>query len=266
MQSSSALKKSNVVILPANRQRQMSEYIVSHGSAQIGELADKFDISEATVRRDLDDIEKSGLVRRTHGGAIAYNNNISFDKEYEDKLLLNESEKHAIAKYAADLVLDGDTIILDSGTTARALAVNLEGKQKITVITNDLHIALNTSLHPSSSLIILPGVRVPLTKVTVGYYAERFLQSVQANKFFMTADAVDSNAGITNANVDEVGIKCAMVNAAHERILLADSSKFDKQALFSVAQIKSMNKIITNKTLPEDSRRKYARMTELILV
>ena len=119
-------------------------------------------------------------------------------------------EKRRIGAYAASMVRDGDTIVLDSGTTTYAMSKCLATKEGITLITNDLVIANQIELAPSATLIIVPGQRMDNTRAIYGFYAESFLQDIKANKVFMASDALDLDAGATNANVLEVGLKKAM--------------------------------------------------------
>lgn len=252
--------------IPAERQKQVQNYIIAHGSAQIKELADTYQISEATVRRDLDEISRKGLIQRTHGGAIAYNNNSSFERKHGEKMELMVEEKRRIGAYAASMVRDGDTIVLDSGTTTYAMSKCLATKEGITLITNDLVIANQIELAPSATLIIVPGQRMDNTRAIYGFYAESFLQDIKANKVFMASDALDLDAGATNANVLEVGLKKAMLDAARECILLVDSSKFEKQATFRVCPISRFDTIISDSGLSEKNVKRYGKTSELILV
>ena len=251
--------------IPAERQKQVQNYIIAHGSAQIKELADTYQISEATVRRDLDEISRKGLIQRTHGGAIAYNNNSSFERKHGEKMKLMVEEKRRIGAYAASMVRDGDTIVLDSGTTTYAMSKCLATKEGITLITNDLVIANQIELAPSATLIIVPGQRMDNTRAIYGFYAESFLQDIKANKVFMASDALDLDAGAPNANVLEVGLKTAM-DAARECILLVDSSKFEKQATFHVCPISRFDTIISDSGLNEKNVKRYGKTSELILV
>ena len=119
----------------------MIEYIEANTSAQIHELAEKFHVSEATVRRDLDDLDRQGALRRTHGGAIKADHSTSFEHMYSEKIALMPEAKQRIAARAAQMVHPGDTVLIDSGTTAFFIAQALSRHEGLTLITNDLYIA-----------------------------------------------------------------------------------------------------------------------------
>ena len=142
----------------------------------------------------------------------------------------------------------------------------LATKEGITLITNDLVIANQIELAPSATLIIVPGQRMDNTRAIYGFYAESFLQDIKANKVFMASDALDLDAGATNANVLEVGLKKAMLDAARECILLVDSSKFEKQATFHVCPISRFDTIISDSGLNEKNVKRYDKTSKLILV
>ena len=254
-------------LMPARRQEQIKQMITANGSVSVIEVVNRFAVSKATARRDIDDICRSGEFTRTHGGATLYASSTTYDKPHEDKMKMNYEQKIRIGRKAAEYVQNGDTIIIDSGTTGYALSQCLENKKQITVITNDLFIALNTVLDPSSSLIVLPGQRHDLTKVIIGKQAEDMLHNIRVVKFFMTADAICLESGVTEVNLLESGIKDAMVKAAQEIILIADSSKFEKKSLISVLpDLRKVRRIITDDGLSAALQKRYGQLAELVVV
>ena len=257
----------NQSMLPAHRQEQIRKQISINGSISIAELIRTYGISKATARRDLDEICKQDGFSRTHGGATFLSNSTMFDKPHEDKMKINYDQKMRIGKKAAEYVRNGDTIIIDSGTTGYALAQHLETKKQITLITNDLFIALNTVLDPSSSLIVLPGQRNNMTKVIIGKQAEDMLHSIRVVKLFMTADAVCLDSGVSVVSLLESGIKDAMIKASQEIILIADSSKFEKKSLIQILpDLSRTSRIITDDRLAPALQKKYSQITDLIIV
>ena len=255
------------IMIPARRLEQIKSLINENGCVSISELTRRFQVSKATIRRDLNEICSTGEYIRTHGGAMAYTGNTMYDKPHEDKMMINYEQKMRIGKAASTYVQNGDTIIVDSGTTGYAFAQCLEEKKQITVITNDLYIALNTVLDASSSMIILPGQRLDLTRVIIGKQAEDLLKSIKVAKLFMTADAICLETGIANVNLLESGIKSAMIKAATEVILMADSSKFEKKSLINILpDFSRISRIITDDALPVSLQKKYRKRTELVIV
>lgn len=244
--------------IPAERMKQILAFIEEKGSAQVRQLAKFQQVSEATIRRDLIELEKLGSIKRTHGGAVISGRSTSFERVYQEKMVMQAAEKKRIGREAAKYVGDGDTLFLDSGTTIYQLAQQLEDKKNLTVITNDLCIANTTVLHPSSDLIVTGGIRREYYNVLVGSITENFVRRLRVDKMFLSADAVDPEFGVSNANFIEAEIKTLMVNAGKEVILLADKTKFGKTALTRVCYLNEVNRIITDSGVPQAIVQKIA--------
>jgi DeoR/GlpR family transcriptional regulator of sugar metabolism len=228
------------------------EYIQQNRSGRIDKLAALLDVSEATIRRDLFLLETDGLVKRSHGGAVLPEASTSFEHLYQEKSLLYSEEKQLIGKEAAALVSDGETLILDSGSTVLTLAQCLTRCKNLTIITHDLYIA-GLAYDPSTTVIVTGGIVRGGFNVLIGSIAENFIRQVKVNKTFLGADAVDLDQGVTNATFNEVPIKQLSVAAASQVILLADHTKFGKTALVKVCAIDRLNQVITDEM--EDSMR-----------
>lgn len=246
--------------IPAERLRSILEYIERKGSAQVRELARMQSVSEATVRRDLIELERSGSVQRTHGGAVIVSRGTSYERIYQEKVGLHAEEKNRIGQAAYNYVNDGDTLFLDSGTTVYRLAQRLAGKKNLTVITYDLSIAGTIELHPSSYMIVTGGIRRADYNVLVGSATENFIRRLRVDKVFLSADAVDPVFGVSNANFVEAEIKSLLVKAGKEIILLADQSKFGGTALTKVCELSKIQRIITGSGLQQSIAK---RITEL---
>lgn len=240
-------------IIPASRHQKIIVYIKQNGSAQIKGLAEYLQVSEATVRRDLDELDTQGLLVRTHGGAILKSDNASsFEHQHNERLTIKRDEKRKIAKVAASFVRDGEAILLDSGTTNFFLAEELANVQNLTVITYDLFIANNMSLHPTSSLIVTGGLRRQgYSNVLWGTAVEDFIRDIRVDKVFLGADAIDMEFGVSNTNVMEASIKKLMIKAGKEVILIADHSKIGKQALARVCQLSDIDKLVIDRNIDE---------------
>lgn len=237
--------------IPAERLRRILLYIESNGSAQIKELASDQKVSEATIRRDLDELVKIGSIKRTHGGAILNNYGASFEHIYNDKLRIQFEEKVRIGVSAAGMVCDGDTIFLDSGTTTYQIAMNLAAKKNIIVVTYDLAIASSIKLHPTSTLMVTGGMKREGYNVLIGSVTENFIKGLRVDRTFLTADAIDVDFGISNANFYEVGIKKLLIEAASETIVVADRTKFGKKAVAKVCDLSEIDMIVTDIDLPQ---------------
>jgi DeoR/GlpR family transcriptional regulator of sugar metabolism len=222
------------------------------GYVQVAELAEKFEITSATIRRDLSALEKEGLCLRKRGGAVRSSTGVTFEPSYDVKRLRYTDEKRWIANEAAKLVEDGSTLILDAGSTMFALALKLLSKQRITVVTNDLHIAVTLAANPNIHLICTGGVARANVFSLQGSQTETIIKTLRVDKTFIGADAIHEDATISNVNIDEVPIKQAMIAAANQVILLADSSKFEKTGFVKVCDLAQVDLIITDRCLSKE--------------
>ena len=232
--------------IPAERQKKMMEYIEANTSAQIHELAEKFHVSEATVRRDLDDLDQQGALKRTHGGAIKVDRSTAYESMYSEKIGQMLEEKHRIANSAAQMVHAGDTVLIDSGTTTFFIAQALSHHENLTIITNDLYIAYQTPLHPSSTLIVTGGTRRQGRQELVGTVTENFIRDTHVDIAFIGVDGIDLTGGATNANFAEVGVKRLMLEAAARGVIVADHSKFGRIALARICDLSEAGLILTD--------------------
>ena len=239
--------------IPAERQKKMMEYIEAHTSAQIHELAEKFHVSEATVRRDLDDLDQQGALRRTHGGAIKVDRSTSYESVYSEKINLMLEEKHRIAEHAAQLVHPGDTVLIDSGTTTFFIAQALAHHENLTIITNDLYIAYQTPIHASSMLIVTGGTRRQGRQELVGSIPESFVRDSHVDVAFIGVDGIDLTGGVTNANFTEVGLKRLMLRSAAHSVIVADHTKFGRVALARICDLREVSLLITDRGIENEA-------------
>lgn len=246
--------------IPAERQKKMIEYIDANTSAQIHELAQVFRVSEATVRRDLDDLDRQGALRRTHGGAIKVDRSTSYEHMYSEKINLMTEEKQRIAEAAANLVHHGDTVIIDSGTTTFFIAQALASREQLTIITNDLYLAYQTPIHPSSTLIVTGGMRRQGRQELVGTVTENFIRETHVDIAFIGADGIDMTGGVTNANFAELGVKQLMIKAAMRSVVVADHSKFGRVALARICDLEDVDLLITDTGLDEEIQNRLRKL------
>lgn len=240
-------------VLPAERRRKILEYIQLNRSAKNEELAAALGVSLATVRRDLEILAGRGLVSRTHGGAVPPATDPvtaapgpAFELLYSEKRLVCLEEKRRIGAAAAGLVADGETLILDSGSTTLEIARNLTLHKDLTIITNDLLIATSIEYDPSTTLVVSGGTRRAGVSFLLGPVEEEFLRKVKVSKTFLSADAVDLNHGITNATFPSASSKQLMIKAAREVILVVDHSKFGQVALAWVGGLDEVQRVVTD--------------------
>ena len=226
------------------RQEKIAEILKEKSSIKVSKLSNIFNVSESTIRRDLQDMEQNGLLTRTHGGAIPVKKT-NFEPTFEEKEDRKHYEKADIGGGATSLIENNDTIILDSGTTTLEIAKNIKAKN-VTVITNSLDIALELSNKEDIELIIAGGTLRKVTRAMVGYLTEATLRNFRVDKAFIGANGISVEEGITTPNFTEAQSKKAMMNVANKVFVVADSSKFNEVSFSVISPIRAVTAIITN--------------------
>ncbi|NLN69958.1 MAG: DeoR/GlpR transcriptional regulator [Chloroflexi bacterium] len=232
------------------------DIIEKRGSVNVIELAEALNVSDMTIRRDLRELEKSGFIRRFHGGAVG-----SRGRAYEPSLMTrsmeNQKQKEIIGRYAAKMIVEGDSVALDVGTTAYQIAKNIGHIKNITLITPSLPIA-QLFFERSDMRLILPGGIVrPGESSLIGEITRRNIEQVFVDRLFVGAGGVDIQAGVTEFNMDDALIKQALIKNAKEVILAVDASKFDKISFTHVADLNQIDQVITDAPPPEELRRYF---------
>lgn len=243
-------------MLVSTRRREILHRLRSDGYVEARELAAHLGVDSSTIRRDLDALAKAGQIHRTHGGArlIA---RAPGELPYAVKLAENRAEKSAIAAVAARRVGDGETVILDSGSTTYEVAVALRDRQGLTVITNDLRIAKFVATMPDIRLLVTGGELLGSVFTLVGERAVEFLSDYAADWTFLGVDAIHPRIGITNSNSLAVPVKRAMIDAASATVVVTDSSKFGQRALTRVAGLEDVHRVITDHRLTAEAAAEY---------
>lgn len=238
-------------MLPVERRIEITNYLKEHGRVVVEELAEKLQVSTMTIRRDLQILEEEGFVTRTYGGAVLKEQLIK-EVPYKEKATSNIEAKIKIANYAASLVEEGYTIILDSGTTNMEIAKQLVNIKDIKVITNDVMIAAFLYPYENIKVYCCGGVIQRNTGTLMGSYAKDFFQDIFADIIFIGASAVDIEYGITTPNIEKAKLKQTMLKAADKRVLVTDSSKFGRKSFAKVCSIDSLDLIISDSELKGD--------------
>lgn len=242
-------------MLQAERHANILKLMKEKGFAKIKELEDIFHVSSITIRRDLKELSKQGLIKQVHGGAADVTSlSTSFEPLYKTKLYLNYEKKQAIAKKAVEFINSGETIILDSGTTTLQIAIKLKNKRfkDLGIVTNDIKIADELCAVEHLEVIVLGGILRKYLYTLFGSFTIDFLEQIKVNKFFLAADAVSKENGISNANIEEVSIKKLMIQNSQNVILVADSTKFSTDAFCKVCGWEKINNIITDDKISDD--------------
>lgn len=229
-------------MITEERQRLIISEIKQKGSVKVAELVEQFNSSESTIRRDLVQLENLNYLKRVHGGAVSVQSKF-VEKSYEDKRSQNNDEKILIAKYAASLVEDGDSIYIDSGTTTFQMIKYLTHRN-IMVVTNGLS-NVEALIENDIPCFVLGGKVKQNTKAVVGYEAISTLNRYRFDKCFMGVNGVHSVHGFTTPDPEEAMIKENAIKASNDVYILADGSKFGEVSFTRFAELNEAT-ILTN--------------------
>lgn len=228
-------------VLAEQRHQLILRALRSGGTATVADLSDQLSVSAATVRRDLLRLEERGLLTRVHGGAVVGEAPSPFAEAVEAGVL----EKDAIAAQAAMMIEDGQSIILDSGTTVHRLARRLHGR-RLTVITNNLVVYEELAEDESVQLMLLGGMVIRESRSLDGFMAEDNLRQVHADWLFMGACGVRPGGQVMDTTVAEVPARRAMIAAGDKVVLLADKSKFPGTGMVKICGPEDLDMVVTN--------------------
>ena len=230
-----------------SRQTLIVERLSQRGFQSVAELAQAFNVTPSTVRRDLDQLELQELVQRTHGGALP---GVQKGASFDVKETLHHEEKVAIGAAMAARIRDGQTVLLDSGTTTLEVARALD-RSRVTVVTNDLQIGLVIAQRRSANLVFIGGELLPNDVSMWGPTAVEQLQHLRVDIVVAGCDTVMDD-GIYSSSSYEIELKRTMISIASEAYFVADSSKFGREALFKSYDLEPFTAGITDNRLAAD--------------
>ncbi|UUM61992.1 DeoR/GlpR family DNA-binding transcription regulator [Streptococcus suis] len=247
-------------MLKSERKQVILEKIKEEQFVRLEELVDILNTSESTVRRDLDDLEAAGKLRRVHGGAEAPAN-LQLEESIREKSVKNVQEKRMIAERAAQLIMDGDVIFVDAGTTTGVLIDYLQ-QENLTVVTNSIHHAVKL-VERKIKTIIIGGFVKQSTDASVGAMALEQLRQLNFDKAFLGMNGVDKDY-LTTPDVEEATIKRTVLENAKQPFVLVDSSKFGQYSFVKVARVERVSLITQSRdTVLLDGLRKKTRTIEV---
>ncbi len=232
------------------------QYIVSlaqqRGRVLVEDLSRSLGISRITIRKDLDALQRRGILQRTHGGALLAGAGTLVDPSLQEKEEKHSQEKLRIAAEAARLVQEGQCVLLDSGSTTAAIARALRKFSRLTVITNAVNIA--AELRGTDFEVLLTGGALRKNSFSlVGPLAEEMLRDMHADVLFLGVDGFDLEAGLSTPNVMESRVNRAMVKAATTVVVVCDSSKFNRRSLSKIVDVTAVHHVITDGNLPKET-------------
>jgi DeoR family fructose operon transcriptional repressor len=235
-----------ILMFAEERRKQIVKILEIKKRASVNELSEEFDVSRATIRRDLSELEKNGFLRRTHGGAILSGSS-KLEPSFEEKEDRFASEKIAIGKKAAEIIKNGDTIYLDAGTTTRQIIEFLGNKKNLTIVTNALHIIKKIKeMNLNCELVVVGGNFKWTTEAMIGPMAEDFLHILRVDKAFVGANGFNKEDGATTPDPKEGKMKEIALDIAAENFLIFDKSKWEEVYFYKFAETTQIDFIITD--------------------
>jgi len=234
------------------RRQSLLDILRKQPGLRVPELALVLDISEGTVRNDLNALEQQGLLMRVHGGAVLNQQdqfqNTSFVRRHQQ----NAAAKLAIAREAAALVTDGDSILLDASTTAYYFAKALSERRRLRVMTNGFEVARELAQNSTNTVILLGGVVNNESSSVTGLLSEHIIEELHIQKAFLSCSGFSLERGMTEVHLAEAQLKRKVIESSQQLFALVDSSKFGKEDLTSFARPEKIDRLFTDQHLSSD--------------
>ena len=255
-------------MLAHQRQVRILTELRRSGAVRVSDLTELLGVSDMTIRRDLDSLVASGIARKVHGGAVLAGQ-VAHEPGFAAKSQLEQAAKHAIAAHAASLIQPGAAIALSAGTTTWAMARLIVSIPGLTVVTNSTTVAdAIATLDPGNQVgvILTGGVRTP-SAALVGPVADRTIATMHVDQLFIGVHGMDERVGFTTPNLAEAATDRALIGAAREVIVLADSSKWGVVGLADIAPLSAAHIVITDDKLPHTAAKTLQeRVATLVMV
>lgn len=232
-------------MLAIERRNKILAILQKESRVLVSDLSKAFNVTEETIRRDLEKLENEGYAKKTYGGAIM-NENVNVDLPFTVRKTTNVTGKLEIAEVIASLIQDGDHIMMDASSTAVYIAKQLKNKKNLTIITNSVEILIELSDVTGWKVLSTGGVLKEGSLSLIGYQAEKMIGSFHVDKTIISCKGLDIEKGISDSNEMEAHIKKLMLDSANVRILAADSSKFDKISFTKICELSDIDMIVTD--------------------
>lgn len=243
-----------------SRRAKILEELELKGQVLVRELSKMFTISEVTIRNDLAHLEMQNMLIRARGGAIKIKfNMMGIDSSITDKQKEYQKEKLHISKEAIKLIEEGDTIVLDSGTTTTEIAKNLEQFKSLTIITNALNIASILSEYEGFNIFMPGGSLRKKSLSLVGVLADENFEKFYCDKLFLGADGFDTTHGLSTPSAEEAHLNQIMIKIAKKVIVVADSRKFERRRFAFIGPISDIDVVITDAGIKEEDKKRLEK-------
>jgi DeoR family fructose operon transcriptional repressor len=249
------IKGSLRIMFAEERKSKILDSLNKNGKVKVCDLSKTYEVSEVTIRRDLQELEEAELIKRVHGGAVL-NDNTKFEPTFSEKIDKLYDEKESVGKLAASMVLDGDTIVLDAGTTTLNIAKYITAKN-ITVLTNSVDIAFELAKKQNMEVIVTGGTLRWETRALVGPVADTTFKNFRVDKAFIGVNGLCIINGLTTPNIIEANTKREMIKIARKIIVVCDHTKFNKVSFAKIVDLDSIDLIITDNQLDDELLEKF---------
>lgn len=245
-----------------SRHRIILQELDQTGVVAVKNLKEMLGVTDMTIRRDLIDLEKQGMLTRVHGGAHKKVKNALNEISHSEKQMLNVEEKKQIARKCADLIADGDTVFIGSGTTTDFIGDYLDGKN-ISIVTNSLPIFEKLKERANLDLILIGGRYRSKTQTFVGQFANNLLKEIKVSKAFIGANGIDGH-NVTTSNEEEGNGDAIILNNAISKYIVADNSKFDSYSFYSFYRLDNLSAVVTDENIAPKVKEKYSTYVEIL--
>lgn len=250
----------------AGRHDLILEHLEKNGRVSVAELAASLEVSEMTVRRDLELLEQSNSLTRVHGGAVPAQSR-SYEPPFAARAIRHIEIKQRIAKKAASMINDGETVILDAGTTTLEIARALQGRHNLRILALSLRIATVLADEQGLNVLLPGGICRPGEHSIIGDMTESSLRQFSFDTLFLTVGGIDLNSGLTEYNLEDAAVKRAAFASSRRRIAVTDSTKLGKTAFARVCSLEDLDILITDTSAPTKLVESFRRKgVEVILV
>lgn len=250
-------------MLAIERRREIISRLTLDGKVIVSELAKDFGVTEETIRRDLEKLDKDGIASKTYGGAVSKRSS-GLDLPYSIREGVNVEEKQLIADCIAELIEDGERLMVDSSSTALYVIKKIKDKKNLTIITNSVKILLELADKQDWTVLSTGGVLKRGALSLTGSSAEKMIRSYHVDTAICSCKGLDITLGVTDSNENDSLIKQAMIASAERRILAVDSEKFDRKSFVKVCDVAGVDVIATD-CPPDEKWVKYCEDADILL-
>ena len=229
------------------RRERIVSLLHENGKIRVSELSEEYDISEVTIRKDLEALEAEGHLKRVHGGAIGLNK-LYVNMDLSERYKTNSAAKRALAELAASFIDDNDTIFMNAGTTLTYVLRAIRDKKNVSIVTNSVQNATEAALYASFNVILLGGELDSKYQFTFGTDAERQLENYRAVKCILSVDGISAESGLSLYYANEASLARKMIQGSAKTIVVADSSKIGREVFARITDAEKTDILITNRS------------------